>query len=93
MPDGAKMVTLNSPFVWTRSHCFSALRVGSRLLPKPPVCCDFDPSADVVLNPLDARSPYWSPTTEVNYQTWCVRFHQLAAEHPHLEQRQKFPCR
>src|SRR5947207_1552081 len=29
----------------------------------------FDPSADIVLNPLDARSPYSSPTMEVNYET------------------------
>lgn len=29
----------------------------------------FDPDADIVLNPLDARSPYWSPAMEVDYET------------------------
>ncbi|HEY6803749.1 MAG TPA: type IV secretion system DNA-binding domain-containing protein [Pyrinomonadaceae bacterium] len=28
-----------------------------------------DPSADIVLNPLDARSPYWSPTFEISHET------------------------
>jgi len=28
----------------------------------------FDPGSDIVLNPLDARSPYWSPTLEVDYE-------------------------
>lgn len=27
----------------------------------------FDAGKDIVLNPLDARCPYWSPTSEVNY--------------------------
>lgn len=29
----------------------------------------FDPSTDIILNPLDARSPYWSPTAEIDYET------------------------
>jgi type IV secretory pathway TraG/TraD family ATPase VirD4 len=28
----------------------------------------FQPGQDVVLNPLDARCPYWSPTLEVDYE-------------------------
>jgi Cdc6-like AAA superfamily ATPase len=28
----------------------------------------FKPGQDIVLNPLDARCPYWSPTLEVDYE-------------------------
>src|SRR5438046_6489502 len=53
-------------------------QIARRRAPEAVVCYDpagefieshFDPSADIVLNPLDARSPYWSPTMEVNYET------------------------
>jgi type IV secretory pathway TraG/TraD family ATPase VirD4 len=51
-------------------------QIAMRRPPEAVVCYDpagefiehhFDPSSDVVLNPLDARSPYWSPTMEVDY--------------------------
>ena len=29
----------------------------------------FDPQTDIILNPLDARSPYWGPALEVNFET------------------------
>jgi hypothetical protein len=29
----------------------------------------FDPKTDLILNPLDARSPYWAPTLEVDYSS------------------------
>ncbi len=53
-------------------------QIAERRPPEAVVCYDpagefieshFDPSADIVLNPLDARSPYWSPAMEVNYET------------------------
>ena len=48
----------------------------------------FDPSADIVLNPLDARSPYWSPTMEVNYETAST-----SATDRHLVAESFFPDR
>ncbi|HYX29263.1 MAG TPA: type IV secretion system DNA-binding domain-containing protein [Pyrinomonadaceae bacterium] len=53
-------------------------QIAMRRPPEAVICYDpagefiqshFDPSSDIVLNPLDARSPYWSPTLEVNYET------------------------
>src|SRR5213078_744551 len=53
-------------------------QIALRRPPEAVVCYDpagefvashFDPSADVVLNPVDARSLYWSPAIEVNYDT------------------------
>src|SRR5260370_32938597 len=53
-------------------------RIAWRRPPEAVVCYDpagefiashFEPAADVVLNPLDARSLYWSPAIEVNYDT------------------------
>ena len=42
----------------------------------------FDPSTDIVLNPLDARAPYWSPTMEIDYETTATSAtdRQLVAE-------------
>jgi len=42
----------------------------------------FDPSTDIVLNPLDARAPYWSPTMEIDYETTATGAtdRQLVAE-------------
>ena len=48
----------------------------------------FDPSYDIVLNPLDARSPYWSPTMEVNYETTST-----SATDRHLVAESFFPDR
>ncbi len=48
----------------------------------------FDPSADIVLNPLDARSSYWSPTMEVNYETSST-----SATDRHLVAESFFPDR
>jgi len=53
-------------------------QIAQRRPPEAVVCYDpagefieshFDQDSDIVLNPLDARSPYWSPTMEVNYET------------------------
>src|SRR6266496_1657303 len=53
-------------------------QVAQRRQPEAVVCYDpagefiqshFDTSVDIVLNPLDARSPYWSPAMEVDYET------------------------
>lgn len=50
--------------------------VGRREPPEAVVCYDpacefveahFDPKTDIILNPLDARSPHWGPTLEVDY--------------------------
>lgn len=52
-------------------------QIAMRRSPEAVVCYDpagefienhFDPSSDVILNPIDARSPYWSPTSEVDYE-------------------------
>src|SRR5438132_406145 len=48
----------------------------------------FDPSFDIVLNPLDARSAYWSPTMEVNYETAST-----SATDRHLVAESFFPDR
>lgn len=51
--------------------------IARRNPPEAVVCYDpagefitnyFNPGQDVVLNPLDARCPYWSPTLEVDYE-------------------------
>lgn len=46
----------------------------------------FDPATDIVLNPLDARSPYWSPTLEVNYESGA-----MSATDRHLVSESFFP--
>lgn len=52
-------------------------QIASRNPPEAVVCYDpagefitnyFKPGQDIVLNPLDARCPYWSPTLEVDYE-------------------------
>src|SRR5438067_4164141 len=52
-------------------------QIAERNPPEAVVCYDpagefitnyFQPGQDVVLNPLDARCPYWSPTLEVDYE-------------------------
>jgi type IV secretory pathway TraG/TraD family ATPase VirD4 len=52
-------------------------QIASRTPAEAVVCYDpagefianyFDPGKDVVLNPLDGRCPYWSPTLEVDYE-------------------------
>jgi type IV secretory pathway TraG/TraD family ATPase VirD4 len=51
--------------------------IARRNPPEAVVCYDpagefitnyFNPGQDIVLNPLDARCPYWSPTLEVDYE-------------------------
>src|SRR5215210_1030285 len=53
-------------------------QVGWREPPEAGVCYDqacefveahFDPATDLILNPLDARSPYWGPALEVDYSS------------------------
>jgi type IV secretory pathway TraG/TraD family ATPase VirD4 len=72
-------------------------QIAVRRAPEAVVCYDpagefieshFDPSADIVLNPLDARSPYWSPTMEVNYETAST-----SATDRHLVAESFFPDR
>jgi type IV secretory pathway TraG/TraD family ATPase VirD4 len=72
-------------------------QIADRRPPEAVVCYDpagefieshFDPSADIVLNPLDARSPYWSPTMEVNYETTST-----SATDRHLVAESFFPDR
>lgn len=72
-------------------------QIAQRRPPEAVVCYDpagefieshFDPSADIVLNPLDARSPYWSPTMEVNYETTST-----SATDRHLVAESFFPDR
>jgi len=57
-------------------HQFLA-QIGLRDPPEAVVCYDpagefianyFNPGSDLVLNPLDARCPYWSPSLEVDYE-------------------------
>ena len=52
-------------------------QIAVRNPPEAVVCYDpagefitnyFKPGQDIVLNPLDARCPYWSPTLEVDYE-------------------------
>jgi type IV secretory pathway TraG/TraD family ATPase VirD4 len=52
-------------------------QIADRNPPEAVVCYDpagefitnyFTPGTDIVLNPLDARCPYWSPTLEVDYE-------------------------
>src|SRR5216683_1909406 len=52
-------------------------QIAERHPPEAVVCYDpagefitnyFKPGQDIVLNPLDARCPYWSPTLEVDYE-------------------------
>src|SRR5437870_1804526 len=52
-------------------------QIAERNPPEAVVCYDpagefitnyFKPGQDIVLNPLDARCPYWSPTLEVDYE-------------------------
>ena len=52
--------------------------IAERNPPEAVVCYDpagefitnyFNPGQDIVLNPLDARCPYWSPTLEVDYES------------------------
>jgi Cdc6-like AAA superfamily ATPase len=52
-------------------------QITERHPPEAVVCYDpagefitnyFKPGQDIVLNPLDARCPYWSPTLEVDYE-------------------------
>src|SRR2546421_2689872 len=52
-------------------------QIAERHPPEAVVCYDpagefitnyFQPGQDVVLNPLDARCPYWSPSLEVDYE-------------------------
>src|SRR5438552_14984435 len=52
-------------------------QIAVRHPPEAVVCYDpagefitnyFKPGQDIVLNPLDARCPYWSPTLEVDYE-------------------------
>src|SRR5882757_1691732 len=52
-------------------------QIAERHPPEAVVCYDpagefitnyFTPGQDIVLNPLDARCPYWSPTLEVDYE-------------------------
>jgi type IV secretory pathway TraG/TraD family ATPase VirD4 len=52
-------------------------QIAQRNPPEAVVCYDpagefitnyFRPGTDIVLNPLDARCPYWSPTLEVDYE-------------------------
>src|SRR5204863_7942803 len=52
-------------------------QIAERHPPEAVVCYDpagefitnyFKPEQDIVLNPLDARCPYWSPTLEIDYE-------------------------
>jgi type IV secretory pathway TraG/TraD family ATPase VirD4 len=66
-------------------------QIAERNPPEAVVCYDpagefitnyFKPGQDIVLNPLDARCPYWSPTLEVDYEngTGGATDRQLVAE-------------
>jgi type IV secretory pathway TraG/TraD family ATPase VirD4 len=72
-------------------------QIAQRRPPEAVVCYDpagefieshFDQDSDVVLNPLDARSPYWSPTMEVNYEASST-----SATDRHLVAESFFPDR
>jgi len=72
-------------------------QIAQRRPPEAVVCYDpagelieshFDPSSDIVLNPLDARSAYWSPTMEVNYESAAI-----SATDRHLVAESFFPDR
>jgi type IV secretory pathway TraG/TraD family ATPase VirD4 len=72
-------------------------QIAMRRPPEAVVCYDpagefierhFDPSTDVVLNPLDTRSPYWSPTMEVDSDSTST-----SAPDRHLVAESFFPDR
>jgi hypothetical protein len=53
-------------------------QIGWRETPEAGICYDpagefieahFNPETDIILNPLDARAPYWGPALEVDYSS------------------------